>query len=103
MEQYKTNLSFLIPLGQLYKQQTPILNLAALINRPHEHYPHHLIWAQAPERYQLVINGLRSEVTEKVVDIDKSYERVAAIQNRVLKSLAGVDGDESARDSGIGC
>lgn len=66
------------------------MNLAALINELHERYPHHLTWAQAPERYQLLINGLRSEVTEKVVDVDKSYARAAAIQNRVLKSLAGL-------------
>lgn len=90
MEQHKTSPSFLIALGQVYKQQTPILNLAALINELHERYPHHLTWAQAPERYQLLINGLRSEVTEKVVDVDKSYARAAAIQNRVLKSLAGL-------------
>ncbi len=49
-----------------------------------------MTWAQAPERYQLLINGLRSDVTEKLVDIDKSYARAAAIQNRVLKSLAGL-------------
>jgi hypothetical protein len=66
------------------------LNLAALINNLQERYPHHLTWAQAPERYQLLINGLRSDVTEKLVDIDKSYARAAAIQNRVLKSLAGL-------------
>ncbi len=90
MDQYKTSPSFLIALGQLYKQQTPILNLAALINQLHERYPHHLTWAQAPERYQLLINGLRSEVIEKVVDLDKSYALVAAIQNRVLKSLSGL-------------
>jgi hypothetical protein len=90
LEQYKASPSFLIALGQLYKQQTPILNLAALINDLHERYPHHLIWARAPERYQMLINGLRREVTEKVVDVDKSYARAAAIQNRVLKSLAGL-------------
>jgi hypothetical protein len=90
MDQYKTSPSFLIALGQLYKQQTPILNLAALINQLLERYPHHLTWAQAPERYQFIINGLRSEVIEKVVDVDKSYARAAAIQNRVLKSLSGL-------------
>lgn len=88
--QYKASPSFLIALGQLYKQQTPILNLAALINDLHERYPHHLTWARAPERYQMLINSLRREVTEKVVDVDKSYARAAAIQNRVLKSLAGL-------------
>ncbi len=80
----------MIALGQVYKQQIPILNLAALINEPHERYPHHLTWAQTPARYQLLINGLRSEVTEKVADVDKSYARAAAIQNRVLKSLASL-------------
>ncbi|BEI36617.1 hypothetical protein [Polynucleobacter sp. HIN7] len=90
MEQYKASPSFSIALGQLYKQQNTILNLAALINQLQERYPHHLTWAQDPERYQLIINGLRSEVIEKVVDVDKSIARAAAIQNRVLKSLAGL-------------
>ena len=90
MEQYKASPSFLIALGQLYKQQTPILNLAALINHLHERYPHHLTWARVPEHYQMLINGLRQEVTEKLVDVDKSYARAAAIQNRILKSLAGL-------------
>lgn len=53
-------------------------------------YPHHLTWAQASERYQLLINGLHSDMTEKLVDVGKSYARAAAIQNRILKSLAGL-------------
>ncbi len=67
-----------------------IFNLAILINNPQERYPHHLTWAQASERYQRLINGLHSDMTEKLVDIDKSYARAAAIQNRMLKSLAGL-------------
>ena len=90
MRQYKASSSFIITLGQFYKQQTPILNLAALINNLQGRYPHHLTWAQASEHYQLLINGLRSDVTEKLVDIDKSYARAAAIQNYVFKSLAGL-------------
>lgn len=90
MEQYEASTSFTIALGQLYKQQIPILNLAALINNLHERYPHHLIWSQAPKRYQMLINGLHQEVTEKLVGIDKSYARAAAIQNRILKPLAGL-------------
>ncbi len=48
LEQYKASPSFLIALGQLYKQQMSILNLAAPINDLHERYPQHLTQAQAP-------------------------------------------------------
>jgi hypothetical protein len=75
----------LITLGQLYKQQPPTLNFASCINDVCERYPHHLTLAQDPEHYQLLMNGLCSEVTEKLVYVDKSYARAAAIQNPVLK------------------
>ncbi len=38
----------------------------------------------------MLINSLSWEVTEKLVDVDKSYVRAAAIQNGVLKSLAEI-------------
>lgn len=90
MQDQRPNQSFSIVLGQQFKQQTPILNLAALINEIQESYPHHLTWADDPERYQLIVNGLRAEVTERVLEMDKSHVRASAIQQRMLKALSGL-------------
>jgi hypothetical protein len=38
----------------------------------------------------MLINGLLQEVIEKLVDVVKSYARSAAIQNHILKLLAGL-------------
>jgi hypothetical protein len=54
--------SFLIALGQQYRQQTPILNLGGLLNSLQQQYAKHLIWAEDPRRYQLIIDGLRAEL-----------------------------------------
>jgi hypothetical protein len=38
----------------------------------------------------LIIDGLRAELIERIIDMDKSFTRAAAIQNRMLKSLSGL-------------
>ncbi len=43
-----------------------------------------------PRRYQLIINGLRAELVEKLVDWERSNARASALQNRLLKSLSGL-------------
>ncbi len=82
--------SFLIALGQRYRQQTTTLNLGALMQSLEERYRFHLVWSSAPERYQLVIDGLRAELVERTIDFDASFARATSLQNRLLKSLSGL-------------
>lgn len=51
-------------LGQRYKGSAVTLNLGALMDGLNESYPHHLMWAKAPARYQTIIDGLRADQME---------------------------------------
>lgn len=90
MDGERPGTSFAIALGQEFKQPTPVLNLGGLINELQDDYPHHLTWADDPEHYQYLINGLRVEVVERVVDWDRSSAQACAIQQRILKCMAGL-------------
>jgi hypothetical protein len=97
MQGQKEGASFLMTLGQRYKGSAVTLNLGALMNELNESYPYHLTWAQAPARYQTIIDGLRAEQMEQAIDLDKSQRYATNLQNRMLKgfsALAALDQHE---------
>lgn len=60
------------------------------MNELHERFPYHFIWAQAPERYQCIIDGLRAEHMEAAIDFEKSSRYATNFQNRILKGYSGL-------------
>jgi hypothetical protein len=90
MARAKNETSFITVLGRRYVQSTVTLNLAALMNELHERFPYHFIWAQAPERYQCIIDGLRAEQVELAIDWEKSTRYGANFQNRMIKGFSGL-------------
>jgi hypothetical protein len=81
-------------LGGRYAQSGVGLNLAALINELHERLPYHFIWAQYPERYQCIIDGLRAEHVELVIDFKKSTHYGTNFQNHIFKGYSGIALDQ---------
>lgn len=90
MADQRPNMSFLLVLGQRYKQSTVPMNLVTLMNEITEKYPYHLIWAQAPERYQIIINAIRGEQMDVAIDFEKMQHQITVAQNRILKSFSGL-------------
>ena len=89
--------TFMTALGQRFKQATPVQNLVALVNEIDKDYPYYLKWGQDPERYQIIIDGIRAEKMLKVMDLDKSVRYATNFQNRLVKgltSLAAMDQHE---------
>jgi len=98
MQGQKEGASFLMTLGQRYKQAAVTLNLATLMNELKENWEFHFIWAEAPARYQTIIDGLRAEQMEQAIDLDKSQRYATNLQNRMLKgfsALAALDQHET--------
>lgn len=90
MEGQRPNASFLAVLGQRYRLTTPGLNLGAAVAEIKEKYRDHLIWAQNPERYEIIIAGLRSAKVRELIDWDKSNRYAVSLQNRLLKGFQGL-------------
>ena len=90
MEGQRQNASFLSVLGQRYRLSTPALNLGAAVSEIAEKYRDHLIWAQDPERYELIIAGLRSTKVRELIDWDKSNRYAVSLQNRLFKGFQGL-------------
>ena len=90
MARAKNETSFILVLGQRYAQSAVTLNLTALMNELHDRFPYHFIWAQAPERYQCIIDGLRAEQMEAAIDFEKSTRYATNFQNRILKGYSGM-------------
>lgn len=86
MQGQKAGTSFLIVLGQRFAQSAPTLNLAKLINDIGEKYPHHLIWAQDPQRYEILIAGIRARVAAQIVADEKTTRYLVSAQNRKIKA-----------------
>jgi hypothetical protein len=78
-------------LAKEYKQQTPVLNLVAIMNGLSEGFRFHLLWAQDPKRYQTIIDGLRAEKVLQVLDFDKSNRYLTSFQNRRMRALQGLE------------
>jgi hypothetical protein len=97
MQGQQEGASFLMTLGRVYAQSVPTMNLAALMNQLKENYEYHLMWAESPARYQIIIDGLRAEQMEQAIDWDKSQRYATTLQNRMLKgfsALAALDQHE---------
>ena len=102
MQGQKVTAQFLIVLGQTYRQSTAILNLNQLIEEIQSSFGHHLLWASDSERYQLLIDGLRAQQVQTVLDLDKSNRYATNLQNRLLKgfqALHTLDQIDSAKAS----
>lgn len=85
MQGQVVNASFLMVLGQRYKQSTPTLNLGAVINHISERYPHHVDWALQANRFQIIIDGLRGEQVLVGMDLEKSTRYATTFQNQIIK------------------
>ena len=90
MAKAKNKASFITVLGHRYTQSTVTLNLSALMNRLHERFLYYFIWAQAPERYQCIIDRLRAEQMELAIDFEKSTRYATNFQNRMIKGYYGL-------------
>jgi hypothetical protein len=91
MQDYADNNSFVIVLAKDYGQSTPTLNLGKLMNSLIEGFRFHLLWADDPKRYQIIIDGLRAEKILEVLDFDKSNRYLTSFQNRRLRALQGLE------------
>ena len=81
------NVSFINCLSERCEQSTVALNLAVLMNQILEKYPHHMLWASDPMRYQALINAVRARRMRNAVDLDKSTRHGTNFQNRILKGF----------------
>jgi hypothetical protein len=86
---FKSGHSFSTMLSARYKQTTPELNLAMLMNEITGHKDH-LRWAGDSERYQAIIDGLKAEKVLAALDLEKSSRYATTFQNRILKAFAGL-------------
>lgn len=84
---YKEGSSFVSVLGHRYQQSMPTMNLVKLMNELKENFPNHFTWAQDPERYQIIIDGLRAEQMEQAMDLDKTNRYATNIQIALLRAL----------------
>lgn len=91
MQDYADNNSFVMVLAKDYGQSTPTLNLGKLMNSLIEGFRFHLLWADDPKRYQIIIDGLRAEKILEVLDFDKSNRYLTSFQNRRLRALQGLE------------
>ncbi len=86
MQAQKVGASFLIVLGQRFAQSAPTLNLAKLINEIGEKYPDHLSWAKDPQRYEILIAGIRARVASQILADEKTTRYLVSAQNRKIKA-----------------
>jgi hypothetical protein len=91
MKGYGPNSSFVMVLSKKYQKSMPTLNLAELMNNLLEKFRFHLLWAQDPQRYQTIINGLRAEKMLEVLDFDKSNRYLTNFQNRRIRAFQGLE------------
>lgn len=90
MEGQRQSASFLSVLGERYRLATPKLNLGAAVSEIAENYRDHLIWAQDPKRFEMIIAGLRSAKARELIDWDKSNRYAVSLQNRIFKGFQGL-------------
>lgn len=78
--------SFVMMLSKQYKQSNPILCLAALINELNQNFAHHLQWAKDPQRFEIIIRGLRGEQMKLGMGCESDIRYNNALLNRARKS-----------------
>lgn len=84
MHGQRPGISFVVALGQQYRQLTPILNLASFIHQIEKKFHHHLVWAADHERYELIIAGIRADQMLEAMDLEKKMRYATGFQNRIL-------------------
>ena len=87
MDGYTKNNSFLSVLGHRYRQSTPGLNLGLVSNEIGEKYRFHLIWASAPERFESIIRGIRSEKMVAAMNLEQFSRYLTRCQNAITKGI----------------
>jgi hypothetical protein len=87
MDGYAKNNSFLSVLGHRYRQSTPVLNLGLVSNEIAEKYRFHLIWASAPERFDSIIRGIRSEKMVEAMNLEQFSRYLTRCQNAITKGI----------------
>jgi hypothetical protein len=86
MHEQKEGASFIAVLGARFKQSAPTLNLGVVSNEIAQKYPHHLIWARDPQRYEILIGGIRARVAAQIVSDDRTTRYLVSAQNRKIKA-----------------
>jgi hypothetical protein len=98
MEGYTPNGSFVMVLSKKYQKNMPTLNLVELMNQLATHFRFHLMWAQDPQRYQIIVDGLRAEKVLEVLDFDKSNRYLTNFQNRRIRAFQGLESLERLQE-----
>jgi len=95
---------FGIALSQRYRLAMPTLNLQAVVTEIEKEFKVFLKWARDPERYEVIIAGIRAEQMQEGMDFDKSTRYATNFQNRVIKgftALAALDQHEQQQLSAV--
>jgi hypothetical protein len=79
--------AFGVALGRRYGQSNPILNIQAVVNGIEKEHPYSLKWARDPDRYQIIIDGIRAEQMQEAMDLEKSTRYATNFQNRIMKGF----------------
>lgn len=85
------NDSFVMALSKQYQKNLPTLNLTEIMNQLASNFRSHLLWAEQPARFQMIIDGLRAEKMLAVLDFDKSNRYLTSFQNRRMRALQGLE------------
>lgn len=97
----KPDASFVSAMGLRFKQNVPSQNLVVLMNHLNERYPHHLLWAEDPERFEIYIAGIRGQQLCEGMDLDKSLRYYTAFQNQFNKGCYALDAMSRVEGKGI--
>lgn len=97
----KPDASFVSAMGLRYKQNVSSQNLVVLMNHLNERYPHHLLWAEDPERFEIYIAGIRGQQLCEGMDLDKSLRYYTAFQNLFNKGCYALDAMNRVEGKGI--
>ena len=90
MQQERPNTSFIAAISVRYKQSVPTLNLGVLSNEIGEKWAMHLQWALDPERYEIIIAGIRAKVVMEILGDERTTRYLVSAQNRKLKASQGL-------------
>ncbi len=58
------------------------------MNEFKDNYSHHFMWAQDPDRYQIIIDGLRTEQMQLAMDLNQANRYATNSQNRISEVIA---------------
>lgn len=87
MDGYAKNQSFISVLGHRYRQSTPTLNLGVVSNEMGEKYRFHLIWARSPQRFEIIIQGIRAQQMTEAMNLEQFSRYLTRCQNAITKGI----------------